>query len=419
MAAGDFRTASGDPHRHLPLVALSDTHLGVPYSLLHSAEGRDFFFETLHGILDNRGHIGTLVLLGDILELSQVTDEQAFLAVQDFLHDLLTRFTVQSIIFIPGNHDHHIWYRSVTSAFLDNAVWIGALNVKGNLFTSPFGEQNFGEFVGRILRPEDEVRVPSISLVYPDMLFSYGDGDDAKHWVFHHGHLVKRSFVAKDISYRLQRVGLVQLAKARAVPGFNVDEPWRAHNLFDLQRRTQAFFETIFYPKDEEGQPPNDAIVHFLYLHQREKKIWQSDENEFSLAHVEKKYVSLIRHYMLCGGYEGLAREGAFRFVFGDSHDGGYRKGIPLAKKGSYAEVEIDLFNTGFWLVTGRNVQPRPYVYVIDEGGDSFLHRIEYPAELFNAARERGLSWRKLSLRGSPHDLEDIEPETTGETLDE
>ena len=55
----------------------------------------------------NGNQVDYLILAGDILELSLATRVRAFESFRDFLQEFETLF--KHVIYIPGNHDHHIW----------------------------------------------------------------------------------------------------------------------------------------------------------------------------------------------------------------------------------------------------------------------------------------------------------------------
>ena len=108
-------------------VCLSDMHLGEEDSLLthvnpengeaDPTERSPVLQELATCLTDLIGHNKdqaqqpTLILMGDILELALTTDNIAAMAFERFLELFMAKNyeLFDKIIFIPGNHDHHLW----------------------------------------------------------------------------------------------------------------------------------------------------------------------------------------------------------------------------------------------------------------------------------------------------------------------
>ena len=99
---------------YLALV-LSDLHLGEEDSILmHLDPSRGVhwpYLEALRGYLVSEldlSEVRYLILLGDALDLSLARRRRAFPALKAFL-EVFQGLVSEGIIYIPGNHDHHIW----------------------------------------------------------------------------------------------------------------------------------------------------------------------------------------------------------------------------------------------------------------------------------------------------------------------
>ena len=108
-------------------VCLSDMHLGAENSLLTKltddcsdteptkpSPALVQLVECLRSLIKPNGDDKpTLVLNGDILELALTTDNLAAMAFERFIELILpadeSRRLFREIIYIPGNHDHHLW----------------------------------------------------------------------------------------------------------------------------------------------------------------------------------------------------------------------------------------------------------------------------------------------------------------------
>ncbi|MEE8573875.1 MAG: metallophosphoesterase, partial [Thermodesulfobacteriota bacterium] len=103
-------------------VSLSDMHLGADNSLLTNLEQASSKTDPLKPspvlvklVECLRKVIGddkpTLILNGDILELALSYTNEAAMAFERFLEQIMPDGgeLFSKIVFIPGNHDHHLW----------------------------------------------------------------------------------------------------------------------------------------------------------------------------------------------------------------------------------------------------------------------------------------------------------------------
>ena len=138
-----------------------------------------------------------LVLNGDILELALATDNVAAMVFDRFI-DLAfapgQELFDNTILYIPGNHDHHLWE---TARELQYAQWVFARPVDEALMAPwhvttllqsqkwPFPEAALLTALVR-RRRGSELRV---RVIYPNFGVTSDDGDRIV--VFHHGHFVE------------------------------------------------------------------------------------------------------------------------------------------------------------------------------------------------------------------------------------
>ena len=107
-------------------VCLSDLHLGEEDSLLTRliARGTDDYsiepkeaspvmlslVDCLKAIIGRDTEPPTLILAGDILELALAETQEAAMVFERFCELILGEEPLaKQIVYIPGNHDHHIW----------------------------------------------------------------------------------------------------------------------------------------------------------------------------------------------------------------------------------------------------------------------------------------------------------------------
>jgi len=115
-------------------VCLSDLHLGEEDSLL-TGVGRTGASDPLWGpvpvleslvarladLIGDQEERPTLILLGDALELALATDNLAAMAFERFVRLTMHRRRLfDRIIYVPGNHDHHVWESAREAQYVQN-----------------------------------------------------------------------------------------------------------------------------------------------------------------------------------------------------------------------------------------------------------------------------------------------------------
>jgi hypothetical protein len=195
-------------------VCLSDLHLGEPDSILTPLEPGSHEVDTTvagplleqlvaclqHVLGGNRGdHRPVLILNGDALELAFGSFSQALTNFERLARLLVDRELIERVVYIPGNHDHHIWevaretqyastiaggpregglppLRHVTSVRPEDAVPAYLLN----------------KIIEGIHAPGGAVAAetgPEVLVVYPNLVIASETDDRCV--LFHHGHYVE------------------------------------------------------------------------------------------------------------------------------------------------------------------------------------------------------------------------------------
>ena len=104
-------------------MALSDLHLGELETLLYNSEDEynlinitiDKISELAQGNETFDSGVEELILIGDILELSEADEDEAYGNAKAFLVPLIEKIDPGKIVYIPGNHDHHLWVELLTA----------------------------------------------------------------------------------------------------------------------------------------------------------------------------------------------------------------------------------------------------------------------------------------------------------------
>ncbi|MFQ5570725.1 MAG: metallophosphoesterase [Rhodothermales bacterium] len=220
------------PPHDIRYVCLSDLHLGEEDSLLtclkasayaidpaHSSPVLEQLVACLRHLIDqNRGSTQpTLILNGDILDLAFGTFSHALMTFERFLELILApgRELFGEILYLPGNHDHHIWEiaretqyvhtilnehhpgglptpKHATPLFPDQAVPSYLLNQIVRHVQHPLADEHNG------VRPQ---AAQQINVAYPNLLLRTASTD--RHVVLHHGHYVEAlyHFMSKTLRW--------------------------------------------------------------------------------------------------------------------------------------------------------------------------------------------------------------------------
>ena len=193
-------------------VCLSDMHLGEEDSLLTNLKvdgsGVDptqaspvliGLVACLRDLVDhNQGpDKPTLILNGDILELALATDDQAFMCFERFIEQIMApgREICGEIIYLPGNHDHHLWELARETQYVNYIKGIKAGAVlpapwhTTSIFPKEGAEQLLSYSLTNLVRRYDHLASFPIKTAYPN--FGLFQAKTRKCVVFHHGHYVE------------------------------------------------------------------------------------------------------------------------------------------------------------------------------------------------------------------------------------
>jgi len=200
-------------------VCLSDMHLGAELSLLSDLKidpvtdklqvDPQNVSPVLQGLVDclrdlisqNEKQIQqpTLILLGDIPELALANDNTAEMVFERFLEKAIELFA-KEIIYIPGNHDHHLWESARETQYVLN--YLAKTNPKDPLEIPWHTTKIFMELeeksnqipsflLNTLLHRYDHLKDFTINTAYPN----FGLIKDKRCIVFHHGHFVESIYL--------------------------------------------------------------------------------------------------------------------------------------------------------------------------------------------------------------------------------
>lgn len=197
---------------NIKYVCLSDLHLGEEGSLLTNLKKAQnvpdpskpspvmtALANCLKDLLkDNHDTKPTLILNGDILELALCPINQAVQVFEHFVKLTMSpdNTLFSEIVFVPGNHDHHLWETARETQYIN---YIKTIPVEGKidpawhtskLFMSPQDKKNIpSRFMSAIINRHPHLENFKVTTAYPN----YGilSADEKRSVIFHHGHFVE------------------------------------------------------------------------------------------------------------------------------------------------------------------------------------------------------------------------------------
>ncbi len=320
------------------ICVISDLHFGESDALLRvdgegtGSEGR----ARVDGLVEwlaYQGKFKQLVLLGDVWELWTASLTEAFTASHYFF-SRLSDLDVAEIIYLPGNHDHHLLVQH------QMVEQIMAMRDDRYLEVPAKTQRVFSDsHLARILPASLRER---FTVAYPDHFAAVG----GHHLVFHHGHHTAALHQRRDIFgstllfflQRLEEIGLRDLARS------------------DLELAGTIFFELMYavsYGR-RTRQKMNDSWERWLAFQRRFSKI-----GGFLLAPIRMLtfqrdrgtptqdvtgYNEAVAHMLRLAADEHRREIPCDAFIFGHTHRAG------IARSTTAEGATRLIANSGTWL---------------------------------------------------------------------
>lgn len=354
--------------KRLKAVALSDLHLGEPEGILCHRDDFNVIDILANKIEDlSKGSDGfdegveELILIGDIVDLSEARDKEAYENTRVVLHTIIEKVKLDKIVYIPGNHDHHLWVELLEK---EEGKKFDKCSPKTRKDKSL---QKKDLFLSRCL---PEWPQEKLEIWYP----IYRIESDNSFFLFDHGHLFSKTLE-------------------------NMTDGEEAEDIDDLEERTYKFMELIWY---ETKSKPREVLYDLLRKLRLEfgKSIkgntFLEDCTPLMDDYIRAKILWYLRDVY------GIKDEvqGDFHFIFGHTHNGGrlVRSDRKIRLNGRF----ISIWNTGGWLVPSKVYSPDAYIFTIKnspEGPKPDMYKLvskgkpgdegDYPKEIL---RKRALS---------------------------
>jgi hypothetical protein len=200
------------------VIVISDLHLGKPENYLHV--NHPSFDKNREAVLNLLGRLGSqdqLIINGDLMELSLTGWDQACLDLKAFFEILAESGPFGSIVYIPGNHDHHYWRMLVEQSNITNIINRGGLPPSNEMYPYCFVDVRFssnenrdqGEFLLPQLWPESH-ECPEFIIKYPHHLIAITHKRKPSDvYFFTHGHFLEPLF--KPVNFIIEPAHLEEL----------------------------------------------------------------------------------------------------------------------------------------------------------------------------------------------------------------
>lgn len=200
-------------------IALSDLHLGNEQSYLHSkSSGYEDNIAAFLELLAKLGPYDQLILNGDILELALAAHNEICTDVKEFFSLLAAIDLYKTIVFIPGNHDHHFWRELGEEVYINGCIRQGQDPPNNDTFPCYFVDKRFSsadstpscQILLCSLWPNNGTKCPEMVVKYPHHLTKIDSGNGAaQYYLFTHGHFLEDLF--KPVNYLIQPHHLEEL----------------------------------------------------------------------------------------------------------------------------------------------------------------------------------------------------------------
>lgn len=194
-------------------ICLSDLHFGAYNSLLTftDSEGRldpqkssDVlvqFLNLLEEIITktNKKRKAKLILNGDIFELALANTNESVMTFDCFLDLAFTKYRKEvfsdKLIYIPGNHDHHLWETARERQYLEYMI----KQNPGEFIEPPWHHTKMikptplkSRFISTLMQRHKHLREGRVMTVYPNLTLV--DRDTEKYITISHGHFIEKIY---------------------------------------------------------------------------------------------------------------------------------------------------------------------------------------------------------------------------------
>jgi hypothetical protein len=378
-------------------VVISDLHLGVEESLFFT-QNHARYTKTINWLTQELSQLGTideLIFLGDLLDLSLVPYDIIYPDARKFFKAISALANIKEIVFVPGNHDHHLWIEHVERDQIVERMKHGKAPKENNYFfrlvDSKYPTEDpdvyDNDLVLKHLLPDSLAVPPMVSMKYANHLRRIGE----KHYLFTHGHFLEDGFT--PFQFLFEAVALEDLETYNILWVEAVDyHLGHSGRLSDKVR--EIYHECIINKNTDKLNKVIIETANYLQTRTGLGKLWilaikiilkklvcnkiegkdktplrsasamrfqgRSDKLLDKIEMYIKKFI--LDRYRTTNPNFKKNIPFPFTFVFGHTHDYFYAQ-----KK--IGNDNYDIYNTGGWTVNNKDEAKDPGILVIDANG--------------------------------------------------
>lgn len=397
----------------IPLVAISDTHLGESTSLLCFDSGRARLADALRRHFGDDVAVEELILLGDISDSALSSTAEVQRDTRALLRLLGETLRPRRVVYIPGNHDHRLWSGYARLVFGEPA----RTTDPGGEVILPCGVRESdpaaGLFLSNFLAPdEQQAYTAGFDFVVANPVYVPSVPGRSQTFVFTHGTHFRPDVSAPEPL--LKALAQSSLASITAHLNLRVgSDPRAAPDLAALEDAVAPFVDSLWSNPNDQSVSRADELWYVLSLLSDKlshRRVLSEDRDllcRFSerdalaariadlnvpglltraaLDRMRSHFLPLLRAFLR---QHGRAEQPLY-LVFGDNHVGGWA---------DFPEEQLRVCNTGSWVVQGAGHHPPCHLFVIPPSGEEYLLDVS-----FVATQEGGESLLQLASQDAEH----------------
>jgi len=320
------------------VIVVSDLHLGEEECLLFKKNAK--LLKSFKDKLEkeaNKGKVDELIIIGDLFDLSLASFKDAYNKGKEFFKEIGQIGNLDTIVYVPGNHDHHIW-----SLIIEEEQIVKNIR-KGKSPEEPLkrvDEEYNDTFLNELLKETGKKFLVS----YPNLFRKIGE----KNYLFHHGHLMDRIFTPVETILPARDIG-------------------------ELESFNTFWLESLWYHTGQAGRL--SSIVEWGYeeiqdikknVEELLKKAGKTIKGILKGKEAGELNRQITNYIKFCVLTKDKIPD---NFVFGHTHrkETGYPLDIEFNINGEKVERKINICNTGGW--HGDSNKDHTCFIVIDSNG--------------------------------------------------
>ena len=311
------------------VAVISDFHLGDPASIVDSRTCED-----LRSGIEALGQLDELILLGDVFDFWQAPLGEAIERGRDLVSSLFMLQNVKRIVYVPGNHDHHVcrmyFNEEAARRLREGDTEPPELNIP---MTSDC------PVMAPLIPPDSKV---PLSMVYPFHQLTV----QGKSVLFTHGHLL--GLFERSLWLRNAMMSSLLLSKGESL------------SLEDLERFASPYYEMLALSTAMPGVVSGGFRIYRAIIRAGKALGLAGESRTSSLRDTTVEQNAVELEALL----DQLIDDKPDYFVYGHTHQAG-KLLLPLSG--------VTAVNSGCWL---DNKVSKPSKVIVEISDDAYIHSV-------------------------------------------